>query len=534
VLQLTRTRKHAIQSSGPIRRRPHTQPVGWLFDMSFPFILSVLSAISLQGGDRVLIRDVHVARPEVDGFIEQGFVLIEGERIVAVGEGVLPPELADARVLEGRGRYLIPGLIDAHVHLGTVPGMSGNHERRYPELAQAWFDQLPRSLLYFGYTTVIELGGRSEALEGVRAAELHPDVHDCHFPLVLANGYGMVFEPPETRFDEHPNFLYDSRQADAIPASIEREEHSPEACVRRVAENGGICIKTHWEDGFGGVFSWPTPSASMIRAVLEQAHNRGLPVVLHANSLAAWEFGARVEVDQLVHGLWHWGAENNEPGLPRRVRAVLDRVLEQQLGFMPTMQVLAGERSNFDPEFLDDPRLAQVVPSTLLAWYGTPEGQWFREDLERLYGENRELLAGLGFERFESDAELAAVSTLFLGQLERTVAYLAENGGRLLFGSDTPSSPSYANPAGYNGFLEMQRLHAAGVPLGEILLAATLRNAQAFGLEGDVGSIEPGKLAHMLLLARNPLETILAYDSIQEVVVRGQVVSREALSAAAR
>jgi len=144
------------------------------------------------------------------------------------------------------------------------------------------------------------------------------------------------------------------------------------------------------------------------------------------------------------------------------------------------------------------------------------------------------MLAKLGFERLETREDLLAVPEMFLSQLERTVAYLTEHDGRLLFGSDSPSAPMYANPAGYNAYCEMQRLHAAGVSLSEILTAATRRNAQALALDDDLGSIEPGKLAHLLLLAENPLETIDAYDSIEVVVVRGFPVPRETLSASAR
>lgn len=502
--------------------------------LPLPGVLLFLGALASPPQGRLVIYDVRVATLSLDGFEEPGYVVVEGERIVSVGTGRAPGRMTADQVVEGRGGYLIPGLIDAHTHLGAVLGMNGGHERAHPELAAAWFDQLPKSLLYFGYTTVIELGGRSKALEDIRARKLRPDVYDCHFPLVLANGYGMVFEPPESRFASHPNFLYDPRQADAIPAAIDPARHSPEATVRRVAENGGICVKAHWEDGFGGIFDWPTPTEELIGEVIGHAHGYGLPVVLHANSLSAWEFGARVEVDHFVHGLWHWGVENGELGLPERVRAVLDLVLEQGQGFMPTMQVVFGERDTFAPAYLDDPQLAHVVPASLIEWYATPEGQWFREDLEGFYQRSHEMLAELGFESLETDEERAAVTSLFVSQVERTVAYLAANEGRFLFGSDTPSSPNYTNPAGYNGYLEMQRWHAAGVPLEVILRAATLHNAEAFGLDDELGSIERGKLAHMLLLTENPLETISAYDSIAYVFVRGKLVRRRALSATAR
>lgn len=62
-----------------------------------------------------------------------------------------------------------------------------------------------------------------------------------------------------------------------------------------------------------------------------------------------------------------------------------------------------------------------------------------------------------------------------------------------------------------------------------LLRAATIDNAKAFGLSRELGSIEVGKRADLLLLALNPLETVSAYDSIQMVFLNGKAIAREAL-----
>jgi len=71
----------------------------------------------------------------------------------------------------------------------------------------------------------------------------------------------------------------------------------------------------------------------------------------------------------------------------------------------------------------------------------------------------------------------------------------------------------------------------AGISLQKIFRAATLNNAKAFGLEDQLGTIEPGKRADLLLLTENPLSNVSAYNSIKTIIIGGQPIDRQALSA---
>jgi imidazolonepropionase-like amidohydrolase len=82
-----------------------------------------------------------------------------------------------------------------------------------------------------------------------------------------------------------------------------------------------------------------------------------------------------------------------------------------------------------------------------------------------------------------------------------------------------------------NGRLELQNWAEAGAPLGLILRAATLDNAIALGLSHELGSIEVGKRADLLLLKENPLANVSAYDSIETVFLDGAPIVREELRA---
>jgi imidazolonepropionase-like amidohydrolase len=89
-----------------------------------------------------------------------------------------------------------------------------------------------------------------------------------------------------------------------------------------------------------------------------------------------------------------------------------------------------------------------------------------------------------------------------------------------VFGSDTPSAPTYANPPGYNGYLEMLALEKAGISPREILVAATSANAELFGLTVDYGTIEPGKRA-ALIAVRVPVDV----GDVEEYLLSGITAS---------
>lgn len=92
---------------------------------------------------------------------------------------------------------------------------------------------------------------------------------------------------------------------------------------------------------------------------------------------------------------------------------------------------------------------------------------------------------------------------------------LAKHNGRILYGTDTPAVPTYANPPGLNGWLEMHRLIETGLTPAQIFRAATFSNAEALGLAQDVGTVQVGKRANLLLLPQDPTKTIEAYDGMR-------------------
>jgi imidazolonepropionase-like amidohydrolase len=77
----------------------------------------------------------------------------------------------------------------------------------------------------------------------------------------------------------------------------------------------------------------------------------------------------------------------------------------------------------------------------------------------------------------------------------------------------------------------MQQLQKAGLSPVQIFKAATINNAREFKLDSQLGTIEPEKIANLVLLKKSPLESVDAYDSIVTVWVHGRPVARDALAA---
>jgi imidazolonepropionase-like amidohydrolase len=480
-------------------------------------VLAFADSGSNQSANQVWITDVIIVSPESLDHIVKGSVLIENGRIARVERSKKAKKPAGATVVSGNGQYLIPGLIDSHVHLASVPGMSFDQSDGKQEMVREYFQQLPRSYLYFGYTTLVDLAViRPQVLEDFRRAPLHPDLYDCGESLPFANGYPMSFAPPAVRFKPFPNFIYDAKQADRIPPEYKPEDHTPSADVARVKSSGAICVKTYFERGFADDKNLPVMGPDVLAEIRKVAIQDGLVLMIHANSLEAQKFAVEGNVDVIAHGMWNWGDLGKETELPNEIKRILDQIVEKKIGYQPTIQVLYGLMAYFDPDYLKLDATAKVTPKELLEWFQSPEGKWFGRELNDDGTSYATML-----KRYEQGP---------LRRVRQVVAYLASKDANFVFGTDTPSSPTYGNLPGLNGYLEMKQLQKAGMSLEQIFRAATINNAREFKMESQIGSIEAGKFANLVLMKKSPLESVDAYDSITAVWVHGQAIPRDSLA----
>lgn len=491
--------------------------------ISYWLFISLLGLASIVSAESVLIKNVSIISGEQPKVSRPSNVYIVDGRIKSISSS---NSLRADVELDAKGQYLIPGLIDSHVHLEGIPGykFEGKGDDPNEAMIQRAKRQLPRSYLYFGFTTLLDIASSQSLVEQWNAHEYAPEVHFC-IPVVIPNGYPLAWqENKEAQFREEvaQYMLFDERQAEVYPKSFNKSTHTPEAIVKRIKSVGGKCVKVFYETGFGPQKNLPVPTVNMVKMLVRYAHKLNMPVFLHGNSEASYRFALKVGVDAMAHGMWHWSSLKEDNA--KAVSAFSEQFYTRGISIQPTMQVLYGEHELFNENYFASAKVRNAIPEDLINWYQSVQGQWMKSIFKRGFPDN-----------FKTEEEYyQALKTDYktpLDNVYRMTRSLAKHNATLLFGSDTPSGPFYTQFPGINGHLEMNRWVEAGLPLALLFEALTINNAKILGLDSSVGSIEVGKKANLLLLKENPLLSISAYDSIQKIVLNGKVLERDLFSA---
>jgi imidazolonepropionase-like amidohydrolase len=273
----------------------------------------------------------------------------------------------------------------------------------------------------------------------------------------------------------------------------------------RISASGAVCLKTVHDRGL-------EPTVQEGQALVAAAHAHKLPVVIHANRKRSQAFAVASGVDAIVHGMWRDPGE--DAALDDEAHRILADVARLKIGYQPTTQVIASLRDMMQKDYLTRPEVADAYTQAFIDWCARKESNCSASHWSRTFGP-------------EADERLRAT----IARAHEVTRVLVEANARLLFGSDTPSDAIYTNPPGLNGRIEMDHWIAGGVPPGRLFRALTIDNARMFRLDDRIGTVEPGKLANLLLLNASPLESVKAYDAIETVFLHGQPLRRADLSA---
>ena len=411
---------------------------------------------------------------------EQTVLVVDG-RIVAVGHADEIHVPADAARIDGRGRWLIPGMVDAHVHFdlsGTpyarpdIADLSGvvsfaqeqaRHRARLPETFLAW--------LRCGVTGVVDVGGAPWTFE-VRAAARD----NARAPRVAVAGplVSMVARP----------------ELDAGGPIIVRVD-TPEqarALVRDTLRSAPDYIKVWFIHRPGDDLA---AQEAIVRAAGEEAHAAGARFAVHATGLAVAKAALRAGADFLVHSVEDVPVDDEFIALAR-ARNVL---------YCPTLFVYEGYALALSGRW---------QPTEAERRFADPETLARMDDLTEL---PRERLPPMLRRSLRSDL-LSFEPPDAAGNLRR----LLDAGIRVVVGSDAGNIGTLHGP-GF--FREVAALARAGMTPLEILRAATLNGAHALGLEAGAGTIAAGAPADLVLLDADPLADSANLGRIHRVIRGG-------------
>lgn len=477
-----------------------------------PYILLSLSGSLLAS--ELLIENVTLLSPERQRPLQHAYVRVEDGKIIEVSKAPLTAKTGGRR-LDGTGQYLMPGLMDSHVHVSSMPGLLRGPNLQY--LQDAFVKQQPRSYLYFGVTQLLDPSHSSEGFAKFNANPHKPDLFHCGSAPILG-GYPTLWSSIEETLKAKPYIILEQTDKNRLRAGVDLQQHTPEAVVERMARDGAICVKVYIEDGFGLNNEWPMISEQLLNRVKAAAQKHGLLVMAHANAIDMQQIALNIGVDVMAHGMWNWNQYRGESGLPTAIGKILDGIIERKMVFQPTFNVMDTIKAITGPNVLADPLYAKVVPKLAMQWYNTEQALWYAEQLIKEFD-------GLALHKIHAHYDRV------IAQGEQVVKYLLDHNLPMVLASDTPSSPTFAAQPGYSSFAELKHMFKAGLGLQRVFNAATINNARAFGLHKQYGTIEPGKVANLLLLNANPLENIEAYNTIDKVIIKGQPIARESLAA---
>lgn len=485
------------------------------------------------------ITIISASDEKVDSIL--GFVVIDGEKIVYANKKK-PLLSGNFKEINGEDKFIIAGLMDSHVHLANTAGFNGKLKNKYPKLLDNYFEQLPKSYLYHGFTTLVDVNNYNPKLVAkIKKSPLHPDIYTCGNQVQIMNDFEMEMEEssPESRYQSQ--FLHDKYNKEiSFPDSIDLSKHTPEMILSRNISQQGVGVKIVYEDEASGLkVSWAKPTKNILKDLVLEARKQNLPVLIHAPSLEGHQMGLESGIEIFAHGMWNWTTNFEEEfynlELTQKHMDVLSEIAQKQLGYQLTFRTITGEEDLIKGNFSSDKNLSHVYPEAVLNILKTDEGDW---------GRNKILSRGAYLKRtnpsfynamrsnYSEDVEMwFSVYKLYKSRLNTVAKYLSEQNGNFIFGSDTPAMNMFTNPPGYNGFLEMKHMFDAGISLEKIFRATTYNNAKAFHLETLYGGVEKGKKANLLILKSNPLKYINAYIDIETVIIGGKFIPREELSA---
>lgn len=454
--------------------------------LAMTLLASPLSAATLYQGGSVI--DV-TSGQALDG----AAVLVEGERIVAVGA---PADMAmpeGTQVVDVSGKFLVPGLIDTHIHfmesgrvqMDKMLQMLDSDATEEADIA--WMKpRIPYSLTRYicsGVTTAVSLGGPLHfEFEGRRIAQEQEVA-----PRILVAGGPIANSGFEWIFDGKPA---------TYTGDTEEELRS---LVQGFDEKDAEGIK------FGYIGSLPGAEpkltveqfAPVLAAAIDEAHQRDLPTLVHIMEANEAHALVNTGLDAFAH------LPFDEPASDEFVQTMV----EKGIAAAPTIAVFQSIIEVFDGDFEPNTIEQACMDPQVMASYTDYADSWLKQFYFWLVARAYNFMLG------DSSANVAD-----------TALRIEAAGGRLIIGSD---AAHIGTPHGVAIHREMQMLEDHGLKPVTILQAATINGAQVMRVDDDLGSIEAGKLADFLVLDRNPLETVYNAQYISRVIKGGSELDRQ-------
>ncbi len=414
--------------------------------------------------------------------VPNAVVVVRDGRIIQAGPAgrVRIPE--GVEVIDATGKWLVPGYVDSHVHFFQSGGLYTRpdgidlravrpHETEIAAI-KADLDETFARYLASGITSVADVGGPMWNFEVRERAAANPRA-----PLVAVAGPLIsTWAPPNLTETDPP-----------IIAAATPEE--ARALVRAQLPRRPDFIKL-WYVVLPG--QTPEQFLPIMQAAVEEAHEAGVRVAVHAPELETARAALRAGADILVHGVEDRPVDAPLIDLLRERRAIYMTTLDVYSGYLRTF---TGRNGFTEREYaLADPEVMGTLSD-------------LRHLSDSLVPAGIRRLAGMELPPQPLATQIANLRTV------------KEAGVPIAMGTDAGNIGTLPGPSIYREFALMAR---AGMSPSEVLASATIVGAQVMGREAELGTIAAGRRADMLLLDADPLADVANLSRIALVVKGGR------------
>jgi len=426
---------------------------------------------------------IHPDRDLASAVASSSTLIIAGRRIESIGPASSIPVPAGATLIDGKGKWVVPGLIDSHIHFFQ----SGNLYTR-PDVADfnAWMPyanevkrnkaRLPATFkvwLASGVTSVVDIGGPFWNFEVRDAALKSPAA-----PRVAVAG-PLLSMVDRVKLDLGDPPIIKITSADEARALIRRElERKPDFIKVWFIHRQGDDLAAQ---------------EAIVKAAADAAHAARVRLAVHATELVVAKASLRAGADFLVHSVEDEAVDEAFLALAKKNRALYCPTLFVTLGYRyalsNTWQPTEAERRLADPQILAAMNDLRKIPTEALP--------------ERVA-------------KAMNQPAPPKPSAVALQNLRR----VWDAGIPVVMGTDAGNIGTLHGPS---VFREMEIMAQAGLTPLQVLRSATSNGAKAMGMEGEIGTLAPGKLADLVILDADPLADTMNLSRVHRVIKDGRV-----------
>ena len=449
--------------------------------LSAGILLFCVCSSHLRAGEILVLTGGRIIDGNGGPPLEDAAIVIRDSKITSIGPDFVVP--ANARILDLGGRTLLPGLIDAHIHVGGSGG--GSVDPR--EFTPTAVENSLLSYLKFGVTSVYDMA----AHPSLNAMKKALDTGELTGPRLYGNGFGI------TAPGSHPiRLITELGLLDYLGPFYFQVDSVADAkeAVRRISAEQVDGIKLFHSRVEAGTTRFDADmdklKPDILHTLIEEAHARNLKVYAHTSFPSEAREFIEAGGDVLVHSI-HMA----ETG----ARDVFELMVERDVAYIPTLAVFEGGYTT-RPGSVVSPHLHDKVWDVLLASITAPGSV---------------VLASREVPGLPNDRERS---------LEVSVANLKralQAGVRIAMGSDAGNAGMLH---GATVLRELQLMNEAGMTPMQVLVAATRNGAEVIGRGEDLGTLEAGKLADIIVVNGDPLQDLSALGNVELVVKNGKII----------